>query len=172
MHSNSLQQQQQHQESSNNRQNLLNFDLYPERTRDLYHWITYIVMENQPFTTVESPWLRQFLSLKTVISRQAISSATKVKTTLPPKFGIMFDGWTQNGFHYIATFAVFAENEIRQQMLLNFGSLDDDYTADEYVELFSEIMELYGRSVADIIFLISDNCCCGSIVRTDTLGTG
>lgn len=44
---------------------------------------------------------------------------------LPSKFGLMFDGWSEDGVHYIALFAV-GPDILKNSVLLGFSPFEDE----------------------------------------------
>lgn len=145
----------------------LQFEAFDQKTRDIFLFAQYIVLEGQPFNCVESAWIRKNTTIQSTVSRHFISNVInelcevcmlRVKEKLPKRFGIIFDGWSNDGYHYIATFAVFGKGNERVQVLLNFGSLEDSYTAEDHVKHFTDVLEVYDRQTTDILFLVSDNC--------------
>jgi hypothetical protein len=52
---------------------------------------------------------------------------------LPLQFAVMFDGWSSNGMHYLAVFAVWPDDTQERgynRALLSFAPLDDEERLD------------------------------------------
>ena len=146
----------------------LDFDLFSAKTKEMFGWIEYVVMENLPYAFVESPLARKYTNLPH-ISRHRIANVVhalytvvfdKVVEQLPQKFGLMFDGWSERGFHYIACFAVYGEAGCRREILLHFGQFlsEGTFTAADHILFFEDVLEKCKRDKNDVLFLVSDNC--------------
>ena len=59
---------------------------------------------------------------------QALTKALEVKIAglLPDRFGQVFDGWSNGGVHYIATFAAFHGQPEDKPILLAFSPVDNE----------------------------------------------
>ena len=103
-----------------------------EAERDMFKWVEWIVMKNQPLSIVDCPLTREAIRYKPITSkllRKNILAVckemqTSIKHKLPDKFTIMFDGWTEGTVHYIgvssASYATVVENvEVVSQTLLS-----------------------------------------------------
>ena len=79
--------------------------------------------------------------------------------TLPKKFGIAFDGWSEFSIHYLAVFAVGA-NVPNGKVLLGFSPFEDeaDLTAEQHGLYLSQLLPNFKQSMIDIIYLVGDNC--------------
>jgi len=86
--------------------------------------------------------------------------AEKIKSMLPQKIGLVFDGWSSGTTHYVALYAVFPKDGCRQQVLLAMQPLFDEtnQTAANHVEYITGVVQHYNRNVDDILFLCGDNC--------------
>lgn len=95
------------------------------------------------------------------IERIADQCFENIKRKLPRQFGLLFDGWSENGFHYVGVFAIFSgTNGERIQVLVAFSTFENeaDFSAVAYVRFFEELMTLLDRTDDDMLFWISDNC--------------
>ena len=133
-------------------QRTLDQSCFDVRVNEVYSWMELVVMENLPFTIVESTWMRSNVKFKATITRHSIADAVeatyevvrkKVQEMLPPKFGLMFDGWSENGVHYVVSFAVFGDNDQRRELLLHFGTFrfEDSFTAEDHIDHFTDLMD-------------------------------
>ena len=79
-----------------------------------FEWLSWVVEEALPFTFVESGRTHQntalaLISAKTLKARGVmVASYVKkdIQINLPEMFGLMFDGWSHGGLHYVAIFAI------------------------------------------------------------------
>jgi hypothetical protein len=77
------------------------------REKEMFKWIEFVVMKNLPVSIVDCPYTRDITRLKKVSAQtlrcHILELLSVVKETiqaeLPPKFIIVFDGWTE-GFHH------------------------------------------------------------------------
>ena len=75
--------------------------------KEVFKWIEFVVMKNLPVSIVDCPYTRDITRLKKVSAQtlrcHILELLSVVKETiqaeLPPKFIIVFDGWTE-GFHH------------------------------------------------------------------------
>jgi hypothetical protein len=81
--------------------------------RDIYKWVEWDVMLNQPLLMVDNPLMREGMQYKPVTSkllRKNILVLEKevqapIKKKLPDRFPIVFDGWSEGTVHYIGVSA-------------------------------------------------------------------
>ena len=101
--------------------------------------------------------------VKAIMMKVSAIVADKVKAILPNKFGVIFDGWSSDGNHMVAIYAVFPSllnPDFAQEILLSCQPLleEADLSANSYQELLESTMILYGKTLANIQFLVGDNC--------------
>ncbi|ETN09478.1 hypothetical protein PPTG_11867 [Phytophthora nicotianae INRA-310] len=70
--------------------------LSDQRTSDVFRWIEWCVMNHMPVNFGERPLVHD-IALK-----------------LPEKFGVVLDGWSSGGYHFIAIMAVFDDPTVSQ----------------------------------------------------------
>lgn len=78
---------------------------------------------------------------------------------LPARFGVMFDGCSEHGKHYVAFFAVGA-NVPYNAVLVGYLSFENetDLSAVEHVNNLRSILgNIYKKSVNDIQYFVGDN---------------
>ena len=106
----------------NNRKNLAGgfIDGYffaSPRDADVFQLIEWMIMRNHSFAEVDDILTRNLMKVKPLSSkllRKLVSSMTPlvektVKQHLPEKIGILFDGWSDSGVHYVAIFATYVK---------------------------------------------------------------
>lgn len=71
----------------------------------------------------------------------------RIKASLPPSFGIIFDGWSEAGTHFLAMFASFYNQIVGCYPLLAMSPLLDEspFTADEHITYMKEMLSFYER---------------------------
>jgi hypothetical protein len=76
------------------------------------------------------------------------------------KFGLLYDGWSITGVHYVAVFAVFGKGLESYYPLLAIAPLleEDDLGAQSHIDFFISTLSLYKKSMDNIAFFIGDNC--------------
>ena len=92
---------------------VLDFFSIPAPANNMYKWIDWVVMENHPFNFVEKKRTRKNSNLTpvnvTTFMKYLRLVTTRVemiiKSKLPPKFGLILDGWSGNGIHFSVLFA-------------------------------------------------------------------
>jgi len=148
---------------------------------NLFRWQELIVMNDFPLSTVNNKLMRKNCNLKPVCVNTLVRAMRKfhgrlrqaITEALPKEFALLFDGWDSGCNHMVATFAVFphATTGKQQKILLGMSTLSNDtnQTADNHIETFAELLELYGRSTDDVLFIVADNCST-NIAIADRLG--
>ncbi|OWZ06923.1 hypothetical protein PHMEG_00020755 [Phytophthora megakarya] len=95
--------------------NSVSIRLVEQATTDMFRWIEWIVMDCLPLTFCERELVRRNSKLPRVCVKTlklylyGMVSVVKdhIIEVLPRRYGIVLDGWTSGGRHYIAIFAVF-----------------------------------------------------------------
>ena len=137
-------------------------------SKNLYGWLIQVVMENLEFSYVEKAYTRQYSNLKPITRKTLMKYLTLVtkevegiiRKMLPNQFGLIFDGWTDNGKHFMAIFACYSAGSATERRLLAFSPLDDetDLSADSMRLLFEHTLSFYERDVSNVLFVTDDNC--------------
>jgi hypothetical protein len=142
--------------------------------KEMFRWIEWIVVLNQPLSIVDDPLTRDGMRFKPITSkllRRNILALckemqTSIKHRLPDKFSIIFDGWTEGTIHYIGVSAAYVNivegvEVVTQTVLSMRPLLKDDIkgmTAQDHLHHLSIILGTYGKSDTDIVYLIGNNC--------------
>jgi len=87
----------------------------------------------------------------------------EIKKVLPDDFAIVFDGWTceETTTHYLAiAVAYLGKDGKRESVLLAFTPFEDEssFTAAAHKELLETTLNVYGKSLSNVICLVGDNC--------------
>jgi hypothetical protein len=88
-----------------------------------------------------------------------------LRNELPQKFVIVFDGWSEGTQHYIGVAAAYIKmvdgKEVPMQTMLSMQPLlshgIQGMRAKDHLEHLSRILELYGKTCADILCLVGNN---------------
>ena len=145
-----------------------------EAERDMFKWVEWIVMTNQPLSIVDCPMTREAIRYKPITSKLLRKNIlalckemqTSIKHKLPDKFSIVFDGWSEGSVHYIgvsASYITIVENmEVVSQTVLSMRPLlvDDikGMTAQDHLHHLSKMLNIYGKTDANIVCFVGDNC--------------
>jgi hypothetical protein len=145
-----------------------------ETEREMYKWIEWVIMKNQPLSIADDPLTREgmrYRSVKSKLIRQNTMLLCKemqasIKQTLPDKFALIFDGWTQGSIHSIGVPASYVTmvdlKEVVAHSLLSMRPfLTGDIqgmTATDHLHHSSKTLQTYGKSDVNIVCLIGDRC--------------
>ena len=97
------------------KENIKSVFTVPSNVKNMYSWIELMVMKNIPLTWVDDELFRKAScydpvssnSLKKYMELLCRKMENELRTILPMKFGIIFDGWSEGSDHYIALFACY-----------------------------------------------------------------
>jgi hypothetical protein len=101
---------------------------------------------------------KTFIKYLEAVSKQV---ELKLKHELPNKFGLVFDGWSDDDVHYVALFACYRTKEGKTALpLLAFAPLLDEtsFSASTHRDYIESSLQLYGKSLESLLFLTGDNC--------------
>ena len=76
---------------------------------------------------------------------------------LPNVFGLMFDGWSQSGDHFLAVYAI---SEQHDHILLAFSPLLDEerLDAESHSSFLAWLLGIYEKDWSNVGFIVADNC--------------
>ncbi|ETO77890.1 hypothetical protein F444_06981 [Phytophthora nicotianae P1976] len=106
---------------SNSSSSLQAFGFVSEESSHLFQWIQWVVMRNMPVSEVEDDLTRAMSKLWSVTTKAVkkcmegipIRVGRKLEKELRALFGLMFDGWSHAGVHYVGRYAVYeADGEV------------------------------------------------------------
>lgn len=84
----------------------------------------------------------------------------KISALLPNNFALIFDGWSCGSTHYVAVFASYSDScdNGYQTRLPNLSPVGDEcsLSSQGYRDFLTCVLELYQKSWANIVWLISD----------------
>jgi len=141
---------------------------FHKKGSNIFNWLSWIIEDNLPFTFCERPNTRKFskldnLSVNTLMKYIKLTTERvekKIADSLPNNFGIIIDGWKEGTTHYIAVFAIYANNVgVGNHLLLAIAPPFDEttYTAQKHKAFIGDVLELYGKSLGNLIYLVADN---------------
>lgn len=87
----------------------------------------------------------------------------KISTVLSDAFGLILDGWTEQGVHFVALFARFipksSKTEKVEEVLLACSPLyhEGDLSAESHKEFVIRTLRLYEKGLENILFVTGDN---------------
>jgi hypothetical protein len=145
-----------------------NNPFFHKKGNNIFNWLSWIIEDNLPFTFCERPNTRKFskldsLSVNTLMKYIKLTTERvekKIADSLPNEFGIIIDGWKEGTTHYIAVFASYANTEgVGNYPLLAIAPPFDEttYTAENHKAFIGDVLELYGKSLKNLIYLVADN---------------
>ncbi|KAG3092122.1 hypothetical protein PI124_g6733 [Phytophthora idaei] len=153
-------------ESSSGR-SLQSYGFVSEEASQLFQWIQSIIVRNVPIHEVEDALTRAMSkprpvtveAVKKCLEGLALKVGHKLEKGLGTRFGLMFDGWSHAGVHYVALFDVYEADGKLHVALLGLSPLaDGSQTADAHVTLFENILDVYDKTKEMVEFLVGDNC--------------
>ena len=134
----------------------------------MFQLLEWVIMRNHSFAEVDDILTRYLMKVKSLSSKQLrkyISSMTPlveqtVKQHLREKFGILFDGWSDSGVHYVAIFATYVKDNAYCETLLACAPLLDegDLGAEQHLSFLEATLEVFDKTFANVVCLIGDNC--------------
>jgi hypothetical protein len=80
----------------------------------------------------------------------------EISTKLVTKFGLVFDAWSSSGIHFVCLFA----SSPLFSVLLKFSPFENEenLSAQSLKDFVLDTLEIYGKTLEDVLFLVSDNC--------------
>lgn len=147
------------------------------RDSDVFRIIEWVIMRDQPISEIDDSITRSILNVKPICSsslRRYILSLVplvedRIKSALPESFGIMFDGWTRNQIHYVAIFCTYTDKDGKYcETMIACGPLleEGDLSAEQHYEFLVESLEVYDRTIDNVVCLIGDNCAVNRLFAT------
>jgi hypothetical protein len=90
-----------------------------EAKTNIFAWIEWVVMADLLLTVVDNDLFRKrsnllptsYKTLSKTMGLLASLCRANIKRSLPPTFGIIFDGWSCDGEHYIGIFATWVRDK-------------------------------------------------------------
>jgi len=143
---------------------------FKKKVRQIHCWLDIIINELQPFSIVENAAFIRNVQYPP-ISRPSVSKylvaltahvESKIRSQLPDRIALVFDGWSSNDTHFVAVYATYSsESELGyNSVLLAFSPFEDESSQDaiHHLDFTKWVLSNYGKSFANVIALIGDNC--------------
>jgi len=143
--------------------------------KNMFGWIEWIVMCDLPLTVTENEQYRNKSKLQPTSYKTVSSYMEKllgivrenIKRGLPKTFGLLFDGWSCDGEHYVGIFATWSREDgsvIRRLIACGVQDLPETaeaaqsfgFAADDIGDYLYDVLELYNRQYTAIEFLTGD----------------
>ncbi|ETV74866.1 hypothetical protein H257_10905 [Aphanomyces astaci] len=104
----------------------------------LHGWMDLIVSKHMSLSTLSNP---------------------RPRSNLPKRFGLVFDGWSSDGASFYCVLATFCKNGELHTPIPAFAPMLDegDLSAAQHVGFLAATLELYGRTINPVTFLVGDN---------------
>ena len=144
--------------------------------KNMFGWIEWIVMADLSITIVDNEYYRKRSNLKSTsykIVSKHMETLLKlveenIKLGLPETFGLIFDGWTCDGEHYIGIFATWVRADGSVVKLLIACGVQDLPAEETITRLFRfsaedigyyifDVLAKYDRDFSAIEFMTGDN---------------
>ncbi|KAG3065378.1 hypothetical protein PI125_g23997 [Phytophthora idaei] len=112
-----------------------------EFSRNIYHWLDGIIMENRELGMCEKVKARKYTRLSAKLSGK--------------KVGFAIDTWTDDGTHFVAIIGITKLGKI----LLRFTTLPNEanMSADAIIEVLGDVFDMYGIEAAQLCFYVCDH---------------
>lgn len=88
--------------------------VYDKKASNVYGWLKWIIEAGLTLNFPEGAWTRKYTSLDTITNKTVKKYMFKVMNQvekeiseivkLVPSYSLMFDGWTENSYHFIGLF--------------------------------------------------------------------
>lgn len=122
----------------------------------MYDWMRFVVERNLPLAEVESQLTRKLVNmqpttsevLKAAMRRVTHRVGVVVSEEMSDDFGLMFDGRSAGTLHFIAVVAVNDVSGESRERVIGLSPL---------IEHLSAIIEVYGKSMVMVKFLVGDS---------------
>lgn len=166
--------------------NRLGLSVPDQRTSDIFRWIEWCVVDGMPVSFCERPLVRKNAKIQPItastlqrhIDGLYLHVRDVVAAALPERFGLVLDGWTSGGRHFVAILAVYDDpslSQLRQRnpayddgvqclsrrfVLLAFCPLADetDLSAQSLYDLIADTLSTFDKPWEAVLFLIGDHC--------------
>jgi hypothetical protein len=155
---------------------LAHVSFIPERAKNIYRWLNWIIETNQPVRFCESTSTRKYTSLAPVSSKTIVKymvllgelMVDKLKNELKNRIiGLLFDGWSEDGNHFVGVFACYEGScdKAILRLLAVAPLLDEtDFGAASHIEFLRFTLSHYDLTLDTISFIVADNCNCNKSI--------
>ena len=138
------------------------------KSYNAYSWIDWIISMNLAFQFVANEKTRKYTNLKPIsvnslklyMTKTMVEVEKMIALELPNHFGIIIDGWTESGTHFVAIFATLVDRfDDPVQYLLACSPMGNEssQSGDTFIEYLEDTLQIYGKNAENVAFLVSDN---------------
>jgi hypothetical protein len=144
------------------------FQMNPKCVK-IFNWLTWIVHCNLPFSFIEEEPTKLFSNIKSLdvetLKKYMFLVAQEldvtIKNSLPDKFGLVIDGWSEKSVKYFSLFAEFPDPKTlnKESVMLSISPLFDETnsTAANQASWVHDKLEEYGKAIGNVLYLVGDN---------------
>jgi hypothetical protein len=136
----------------------------------------WIISLNLPFNFVEKDETKKYSKLNSLsvdtlmiyLNKVYEVVILKISESLPDKFGIIFDGWTdRHATYYLAMYASFPTNAGPRNILMGCQPLQGGtFTALAHADIIRETLSTFNKSLLNVTYLVGDNCSTNTALST------
>ena len=144
-------------------------DFIDAKAYSTMRWLRLLISKNLPLSYCDDPEFIDSLkeefkrvSIKTLKNRmalivKAVEVWIKTEVAKSSHLGLLFDGWSERGTHYLAMFAV---TPSKSPLLLAFSPFinEETMTAAEHVRFTDFVLDVFGIQASKLKLIIGDNC--------------
>lgn len=144
--------------------------------KNMFGWIEWIVMADLPLKIVENEFYQKRSNLEPTTYKTLSKHMENllrlvkenIKRGLPKMFGLIFDGWSCDGEHYIGVFATWVRDDgsvVKRLIACGVQDLPESveaaaafgFTADDIGDYLFDVLASYDRDFCALEFLTGDN---------------
>ncbi|RLN49244.1 hypothetical protein BBJ28_00015265 [Nothophytophthora sp. Chile5] len=132
------------------------------------------IQRDLPINEVPNKSMRAVVTMKPTtvgLLKQYMSHVTgkvgrAIAAEMGSSFSLMFDGWMRHSNQCLGLYAVYMVNGERRQLLLALSPMDAGQIADAHLDHIESVLDLYGKELAMVCFLVDSNCSTDQSVAT------
>ena len=135
--------------------------------KEKWEYLEFIVNTNTPLKRVGDSSFKRVCRLKPIsrhtMRRILVPTANQMCKTimeeLPLQVGLIFDGWSHHGRHYLGVFANFDGQRNGKPVMLGLVEFNCkfDFTSDSHIATILELLAKYNFNWKNILFIVTDN---------------
>jgi len=151
---------------------------FPKKTIRLYGWLDLVINGMLPFSTVTNPVFGRNVkfesisrnTLKKYLSLLTREVEAKIRSALPQKFCLVFDGWSHLQTHFLGVYATFPSRSPTgySKILLGFSPFESEQStnADAHIDYFEFVLKLFDKEFSNVTAIVGDNCSVNHSIAT------
>ena len=137
---------------------------------DIHGWLEFTIQGLNPFLSCENTITTRFsrfgsIGYKTLmIYKERLTTIVefKLSSSMPKKFGLVFDAPIVSTTNYVAVLATYPAANLMgyDKILLAFSPMEGATSqgAENYIEFLQSVLHVSDRSIDDVVSLTGDNC--------------